>query len=80
MGVVWPILEVQLNRNKTCAPSGMVVSLIKGTTIHNFFKLDVTGKSSLENSTVDVSLIKKDRHHYVDELPCWITVYVVIFE
>ena len=41
------------------APSGVAASLIKGTTIHNFFKLDITGKSSLENGTVDAVLIKK---------------------
>ena len=35
------------------APSGVAASLIKGTTIHNFFKLDITGKSTLENGTVD---------------------------
>ena len=51
---------------KTCnlvviklAPSGVAASLIKGTTIHNFFKLDITGKSSLENGTVDAQILKK---------------------
>jgi len=42
------------------APGGVEASLIKGTTIHNFFKLDITGKSSLENGTVDAVLIKKN--------------------
>jgi len=41
------------------APNGVAASLIKGTTIHNFFKLDITGNSSLENGTVDAVLIKK---------------------
>ena len=37
------------------APSGVAASLIKGMTIHNFFKLDINGKSSLENGSVDSS-------------------------
>ena len=41
------------------ALSGMAASLIKGTTIHDFFKLDITGKTLLENGTVDATLIKK---------------------
>ena len=41
------------------APSGVAAPLIKGTTIHSFFKLDITGKTSLENGTVDATLIKK---------------------
>ena len=41
------------------APSGVAASLIKGTTIHDFFKMDITGKSSLENGTVDASVVKK---------------------
>ena len=41
------------------APSGVAASLINGTTIHNFFKLDITGKSTLENGTVDSSMVKK---------------------
>ena len=41
------------------APSGIAASLIKGTTIHNFFKIDINGKSSLENGTVDASVVKK---------------------
>ena len=41
------------------APSGVAASLIKGTTIHNFFKLDITGKTLLENGTVDATLTEK---------------------
>ena len=41
------------------APSGVAASLIKGTTIHNFFKMDINGKSSLENGTFDASVVKK---------------------
>ena len=40
-------------------PSGVAASLIKGTTILNLFKMDITGKSSLENGTVDISVVKK---------------------
>ena len=49
------------------APSGVAASLIKGTTIHNFFKLDITGTSSLENGTVDAALIKKTDVIIMDE-------------
>ena len=41
------------------ASSGVAASLIKGKTIHNFFKIDISGKSTLENGTVDASLVKK---------------------
>ena len=40
-------------------PSGAAASLIKGTTILDLFKMDITGKSSLENGTVDISVVKK---------------------
>ena len=50
------------------APSGVAASLIKGTTIHNFFKIDISGKSSLENGTVDASLVKKTNVLIIDEL------------
>lgn len=49
------------------APSGVAASLIKGTTIHNFFKLDITGKSTLENGTVDSSMVKKTDVIIIDE-------------
>ena len=59
---------------KTCnlvvtklAPSGVAASLIKGTTIHNFFKLDITGKSSLENGTIDAQILKKTDVLIIDE-------------
>ena len=44
------------------APSGVAASLIKGTTIHNFFKIDISGKSTLENGTVDAPLVKKQMY------------------
>ena len=50
------------------APSGVAASLIKGTTIHNFFKIDIHGKASLENGTVDASLLKKTNVIIIDEL------------
>ena len=49
------------------APSGVAASLIKGTTIHNFFKLDITGKSSLENGTIDAQILKKTDVIIIDE-------------
>ena len=49
------------------APSGVAASLIKGTTIHNFFKLDITGKSTLENGTVDSCMVKKTDVIITDE-------------
>ena len=33
------------------APSGVAAALTKGTTIHNFFKLDINGNTSLQNGT-----------------------------
>ena len=40
-------------------PSGVSAALIKGTTINNFFKLDITGKSSLQNGTVEATALRK---------------------
>ena len=45
----------------------MAVSLIKGTTIHNFFKLDITGNSSVENGSVDAAVLKKTDVLIIDE-------------
>ena len=60
------VMDAIVTYLKTCdlvvtkfAPSGVAASLIKGTTIHNFFKLDITGKSSLENGTIDAQILKK---------------------
>ena len=50
------------------APSGVAASLIKGTTIYNFFEINIYGKSSLENGTVDASLVKKTDVLIIDEL------------
>ena len=49
------------------APSGVAAALIQGTTIHNFFKLDITGKSSLQNGTVDATAIRKTDVIIIDE-------------
>ena len=49
------------------APSGVAASLIKATTIHNVFKLDITGKSSLENGTVEASIVRKTDVLIIDE-------------
>ena len=41
------------------APSGVAAHLIGGTTIHNFFSLDINCNSSLESGTAQVTN-KKD--------------------
>ena len=61
------------------APSGVAASLIKGTTIHNFFSLDITGKSSLEKGTVEASVVKKTDVIIIDEfsmIDC--TIFITI--
>ena len=61
------------------APSGVAASLIKGTTIRNFFKMDINGKSSLENGTIDASVVRKTNVIIIDEfsmIDC--TVFITI--
>ena len=41
------------------APSGVVAHLIGGTTIHNFFDLDLDLNSSLENGTFRSTRLRK---------------------
>ena len=41
------------------APSGVAAHLIGGTTVLNFFSLDINCNSSLENGTVQVTKVKK---------------------
>ena len=41
------------------APSGVASHLIGGTTVHNFFVLDVDCNSTLENGTVQVAKLRK---------------------
>ena len=49
------------------APSGVAAHLIGGTTIHNFFSLDINCNSSLENGTVQVTKVKKTDILVIDE-------------
>ena len=49
------------------APSGVAAHLIGGTTIHNFFSLDINCNSSLENGTVQVTKVKKTDIIVIDE-------------
>ena len=57
------------------APSGVVAHHIGGTTLHNFFALDVQCDSSLENGTVQAAKLRKtdvivtDEFSMLDYLP-----------
>ena len=63
---------IQLCKNKQLVvvklgPSGVAAHLIRGTTIHNFFSLDVGCNSSLENGTVEVACLCKTDVLVIDE-------------
>ena len=50
------------------APSGVAAHLIEGTTVHNFFALDIQYNSSLEEGTVQVVKLRKTDVIVIDEL------------
>ena len=49
------------------APSGVAAHLIGGTTLHNFFALDIQCDSSLENGTVQAAKLRKTDVIVIDE-------------
>lgn len=49
------------------APSGVATTLIKGTTVHNFFALDIEYNSTLEEGTVQVAKVRKTDVIVIDE-------------
>ena len=49
------------------APSGVAAHLIRGTTVHNFFALDVECNSTLENGTVQVTRLRMTDVIVIDE-------------
>ena len=49
------------------APSGVAAHLIKGTTVHNLFALDILYDSSLEEGTVQVAKLRKTDVLIIDE-------------
>lgn len=49
------------------APSGVAAHLIGGTTIHNFFSLDIDCNSSLQNGTIPTTTLRKTDILVIDE-------------
>ena len=56
------------------APSGVAAHLIRGTTMHNLFSLDIDCNSSLENSTVEVARLRKTHVLVIDEFSMRLTI------
>ena len=66
---------IQLARSKNLvvsklAPSGIAAHLIEGTTVHNFYSLDIEYNTTLEEGTVQVARLRKTDVIviYIDEL------------
>ena len=59
------------------APSGVAAHLIGGTTIYNFFSLDLELNCSLENGTFQTTRLRKTNVIVVDEFKCLTSFFSV---
>ena len=60
------LIELAKSNKLIVAPSGGAANLIGGTTVHNFFGLDIEYNSSLEEGTVQVAKVRKTNVLVID--------------